>query len=75
MLLVQLASMNVFYSMWWLEDITFCKSLLLTLCFFKRYTVAFFEINVLKEVRILRYLHKNITNILFQNKAVLNYAS
>ena len=75
MLLVQLASMNVFYSMWWLEDITFCKILLLTLCFFKRYTVAFFEINVLKEVRILRYLHKNITNTLFQNKAVLNYAS
>ena len=39
---------------------------------FKRYVVAFFEINLLKEVLILRYLHKNITNI-FQSKAVLNY--
>ena len=40
-----------------------------------RYTVAFFEINVLKKVRILRYLHKNITNTIFQSKAVLNYTS
>ena len=43
--------------------------------FFNRYVVAFSEINVLKEVRILRYLHKSITNTIFQNKAVLNYTS
>ena len=33
-LLVQLALMSVFYSMWWLEDITFYKILLLIFCFF-----------------------------------------
>ena len=64
-----------FYSMWWLEGITFCKSLLLILCFFKHHVVAFLDINVLKEVCILLYLHNNITNTIFQNKAVLNYAS
>ena len=33
------------------------------LVFFNLYLVAFFEISVLKEVRILRYLNKNIMKI------------
>ena len=36
---------------------------LILLVFFNLYLVVFFEIIVLKEVRILRYLHKNITKI------------
>ena len=58
MLLVQLALMNIFYSMWWLE-----KSIVDIFFFLNHYVVAFFQISVLKEVCILRYLHKNITNI------------
>ena len=50
-------------------------SLSLILCLFKPYALAFFDINVLKEVPILLYLHKNITNTILQNKAVVNYAS
>ena len=53
----------------WLEDINF-NMLSLTLLF-KRYVIAIFDINVLKEVCILRYLDKNVTNSIFQNKAVL----
>ena len=52
-----------------------CESLLLIICFFKCYDVAFFDTNVLKVVHILLYLHKNITHTIFQNKTVLNYAS
>ena len=52
-----------------LEDINF-NMLSLTLLF-KRYVIAIFDINVLKEVCILRYLDKNVTNSIFQNKAVL----
>ena len=53
-----------------LEDINF-NMLSLTLLF-KRYVIAIFDMkNVLKEVCILRYLDKNVTNSIFQNKAVL----
>ena len=52
-----------------LEDINF-NMLSLTLLF-KRYVIAIFDTNVLKEVCILRYLDKNVTNSIFQNKAVL----
>ena len=52
-----------------LEDINF-NMLPLTLLF-KRYVIAIFDMNVLKEVCILRYLDKNVTNSIFQNKAVL----
>ena len=38
---------------------------------FKRYVIAIFDMNVLKEVCILRYLDKNVTNSIFQNKAVV----
>ena len=55
------------------KGITFYKRLSLKLCFFKRYVAAVFEINVLKEVRSLRYLYKNITNTIFHNKGVPNY--
>ena len=53
----------------WLEDINF-NMLSLTLLF-KRYVIAIFDMNVLKEVCILRYLDKNVTNSIFQNKAVV----
>ena len=53
----------------WLEDINF-NMLSLTLLF-KRYVIAIFDMNVFKEVCILRYLDKNVTNSIFQNKAVL----
>ena len=52
-----------------LEDINF-NMLSLTLLF-KRYVIAIFDMNVLKEVCILRYPDKNVTNSIFQNKAVL----
>ena len=52
-----------------LEDINF-NMLSLTLLF-KRYVIAIFDMNILKEVCILRYLDKNVTNSIFQNKAVL----
>ena len=52
-----------------LEDINF-NMLSLTLLF-KRYVIAIFDMNVLKEVCILRYLDKNVTNSIFQNKAAL----
>ena len=65
---MQLASMNAFYSIWLLENITFYKSLLRD--FFNRDIVAFLETSVLKEVRILRYLHSNSAVLLpkFPNK-------
>ena len=52
-LLVQPASANVFYSTWWLEDITFLKSFSLHWNFFNRHVAVYFEASVLKEVRIL----------------------
>ena len=52
-----------------LEDINF-NMLSLTLLF-KRYVIAIFDMNVLKEVCIVRYLGKNVTNSIFQNKAVV----
>ena len=64
--------MNVFCSMWYLEDVIFSKSLSLLWNFFNRHIVVFFEISVLKEVRILRYLHNNnaalILMLMLQNK-------
>ena len=72
MLLLQLASMNVFYSIWWLEDIVFGESLSLFVAFLKHHVVAFLEDSVLKEVRILCVI-STITIPKFQNKA--DYAS
>ena len=40
--MLQLASINIFYSMWWLEGIAFHESLSLLWDFFKRYVAAFF---------------------------------
>ena len=45
------------------------------LCFSSAMLLLSLKTNVSKEVRILRYLHKSITNTIFQNKAVLNYTS
>ena len=41
----------------------------------RRYIVVFFETRVLKEVRILRYLHNNSVVLIlkFQNKAIVYY--
>ena len=45
------------------EDIVFCKSLLL--CFiFNHYVVAFFETSISKEVFILHYVNNNSTKLL-----------
>ena len=48
---MQLASMNVFYSMWLLENIIFYKSFSLLRDSFNRHIVALFETSVLKQVR------------------------
>ena len=42
-----------------MEDVIFSKSLSLPWGFFNSHIIVFFETSVLKEVRILRYLHKN----------------
>ena len=68
MLLVQIASMNVFYSMWYLKDITFHEKSTWLWDFFERHVAAFFEASVLKEVRILCVI-STITIPKFQNKA------
>ena len=41
----------------------------------RRYIVVFFETRVLKEVRVLRYLHNNSVVLIlkFQNKAIVHY--
>ena len=68
---IQLASMNMFYSMWWLENITFHKILLLLWEFFNRPVVGFFEASVLKEIRTLCVFSKITVRLLipkFQNK-------
>ena len=71
MLLLQLASMNAFYSMWQPEDITFHESLSLPWDFFKRHVAAFFE-DRLKEVGILCVI-STIAIPKFQDKT--DYAS
>ena len=53
---MQLASKNVFCSMWQLEDIIFSQSLSSLWDFFNRHIVVFFETSALKEVRILSLL-------------------
>ena len=63
MLLVQLTSVNVLFHViagW--HYFFYKKFIVNTLGFFNRSAVAFFEVSVLKEVSILRYLNKNITN-------------
>ena len=53
----------------------FHKNLSLLFCLFSnRFVATFFEISILNEVYILRYLHKNITNTKVP-ETVLNYAS
>ena len=53
----------------------FHKNLSLLFCLFSnRFVATFFEISILNEVCILRYLHKNITNTKVP-ETVLNYAS
>ena len=59
MLLLQLASMNVFYSMGYLKEIAFHESLSLLLDSFKRHVATFFEASVLQELRILRFISAN----------------
>ena len=56
MLLLKLALMNIFHSMWSIEDIILNTSLLLPAVFSNRHVAALFEASVLKEVRILRPL-------------------
>ena len=68
---IQLALMNMFYSMWWLENITFHKSLLLLWEFFNRTVVGFFGASVLKAIRTLCVFSKITVRLLipkFQNK-------
>ena len=55
------------------RDYFFIKIFPVTLFFFDGFFVFFFGKIVLKEVRILRYLQKNILIPKLQNKAVLNY--
>ena len=66
---MRLASMNVFYSMWLLENI-FPKSLSLWDSF-NRHIVALFETIVLKEIRILRSLRSSVLIAKFKNKAIV----
>ena len=74
---MQLALMNIFYSMWQLKDIVFSESLSLLWGFFNRHIVIFFETSALKEVRILRYLHSNsavlMLMLMLSSKLKLSY--
>ena len=70
---MQLALMNIFYSMWQLKDVVFSESLSLLWGFFNRHIVVFFEISALKEVRILRYLHSNSAVLMLSSKLKLSY--
>ena len=67
--------MNVFYSIWKLEVIVFCKSLLLLRDSSIRHIVAFFETSVLEEVRILCYLDNNSAVLIpkFQNEGIVYF--
>ena len=58
-----------------MEVIAFCKSLSPLSDSFRRHIVAFFEISVLKKVRIFCYLHNIITVLIvkFQNKAMVYF--
>ena len=77
LLQMQLASMDVFCSMWKLKDVIFPKSLSLLRDFFNRHIVVFFATSVLKEVRILRYLDNNsamlILMLMLSSKIKLSY--
>ena len=53
LLLIQLASMNVFHSMSELEHTGFIKVYRYSEGFFNHHVLAFFEESILKEVRIL----------------------
>ena len=44
-----------------------------TLLFLNHCVLAFFKLSVLKEVRVLRHLHKNITNTKFSKLCFLNF--
>ena len=74
---MKLASMNVFCSMWKLEDVIFSKSLSLLWDFFNRHIVVFFETSVLKEVRILHYPHNDsavlILMLMLSSRIKLSY--
>ena len=56
MLLLQLVSMNAFYSVWYLKNIAFHESLSLLWYCFKSHVATFFEAGVLQEVRILCFI-------------------
>ena len=58
---MQLASMNVFYSMWLLENIIFYKSFSLLRDSFNRHIVALFETSP-----FLRYLYSVVLMLKFQ---------
>ena len=60
--------MNVFCCTSKLEGFIFSKSLSLLWGFFNRHIVVFFETSVLKEVRILRYLHNNSAVLMLISK-------
>ena len=70
---MQLASINVFYSMWLLENIIFHKSLLLLLDSFNSHIVALFEASVLKEVRILRFFQSVVCYYQILNLYLTNF--
>ena len=73
MLQMQLASMNFFNSMWWLEDIIFDKSLSLLRDSFNRRIVAFFETSILKEVRWLRlHIAMDIAYEIYKSSTYMN---
>ena len=77
MLWMQLASMNIFCSMSYLENVIFFKSLWLLRDFFNRHIVVLFETSVLKEVRILLYSHNKSTvlmlMLILSSKIKLSY--
>ena len=72
---MQLASMNVFYSIWLVEYDICSKGLSLFWDFFNRHIAVFFETSVLKEVRILHYFHNNNTVLIpkFENIGIVCY--
>ena len=66
--------MNVFHYMRKLDDILY-KSLPLLQHFFNCHIAAFFKTSVLKEVRILHYLHNESVVLIqkFENKAMVYF--
>ena len=76
MFYIELASMNVFYSMWKLEHIIFHEGLSLIWNIFLTAMLLLLLKEVLKEVRVLRYLHNNSTMLIqkkFQKKSAIYY--